>query len=161
MFWFPHPLNTAYAITNPISSALYGVPDSLFLPYIYVFKILYRYFSSLFGIKMNASFYFFTAIRLNIAGVRTIFNHYHLQGYCSICPSLENLVHTFKCGFILICCFIWQHDFISNPIILIDSSWTFANDIFFYFIFLALTHKFPICYVYDCENHVSAKHQLD
>ena len=126
--------------------------------YIYICIFVYV-FLFLFGMKMTTSFCFFPVIRLNTEYVHYSRYSSHLWGYCSIYPCLNNSIRTLNGVFHLYATF-YQQGLISNPIILIDSSWIFKDDIFSYVWLLALMFVSTIYYVFDWEDHILTKTPL-
>ena len=91
-----------------------------------------------------------------MADICPLFNRTHSQGYCSVCPCLNNSVRTYK-QFLYLYAAFFQQDLISNSMIALGLSRFFADEVFFYLRFLELTYISPIHYMFDWENHVLAK----
>ena len=129
--------------------------------YIYIYTRIYVRMLDFLDCETTSSFSIFLFVRINVTDIYPLCNRTHSQGHCSVCPCLDNSVRIYKWCFIIIYCFIYQQDLISNSRIVLDLIKVFVDDVFFYLRFLALTYISPICHIFVWENHVSAKHQLD
>ena len=107
-----------------------------------------------------SSFYNRSIIRLDDADVKSHSYRAHYQGYISICLCLGNFVRTPIWGFIFVRLLSQCYYFISNSVIVIDSSSVFLDDVIIYSRLFALTYISPVCYMIYGEDHVSSKNEL-
>ena len=70
--------------------------------------------------------------------------------------KLINFILTFEGCFVFKICVVYYHEFISNFIIVFDSSRLFAEYIFLYLLLFTLNYVFSFCYIIHWENHILA-----
>ena len=74
--------------------------------YMYICMCIYVFFSSLFGMKITASFFLFPVIRINMGDIHPIFTTPIHKVTVPFVYVWIYFVRNFKWGFIIKCCFI-------------------------------------------------------
>ena len=106
---------------------------------------------------MEVLFYICIIIRLGVADFYYMCNRSCSLGYCPVFPCPIFFIRAPERGFLFISWPIICREFISHPIIVINSSSIFTVYVFIYLRFLTMTYVPPIRYAIDGEYRVSAE----
>ena len=103
----------------------------------------------------------FIFIRLNKTYVISKFCCTHFQCDCSICTTLRYLKWSHTWGFVFNHIFIIDHYFITNFLVVVYYFSIFANVVFICLCLSFMIYSLPIHFMFNQDNHITAKYQLD